>query len=146
VSAVAIGFTGSRVGTTIDQHRALRNTLAMHYQPQAVLRHGACVGCDRDAHVLAWQLGYRFILHPPVNHKLRAWMEFTEWWNPVLDVVLPEHEYIERNHHIVDAVSLLIATPDGPERERSGTWSTVRYAQKQGVPTVVIMPDGSVLA
>ena len=140
----SIGFTGSRVGTTLDQHAALRNVLAAHHVPEAVLRHGACVGCDRDAHVLAWQLGYRFVIHPPVSHKLRAWMEHTEWWNRELDVILPEKEYIERNHDIVDESTHLIATPDGPERVRSGTWSTVRYAREKGVPVTVVMPDGSI--
>jgi hypothetical protein len=46
------------------------------------------------------------------------------------DVVLTPRPYLVRNRHIVDASSVLIATPKGDEELRSGTWSTVRYARK----------------
>ena len=48
--------------------------------------------------------------------------------------------YLDRNRDIVDACEVLLATPDGPERLRSGTWSTVRYARKIGKPVEVRLP------
>ena len=47
--------------------------------------------------------------------------------------------YLERNKNIVNAVDFIIAAPDGPEKVRSGTWSTVRYAKKVGTKGVVWM-------
>jgi hypothetical protein len=117
--------------------RALRGTF------QAKFHHGGCVGSDCEAHAAAWSMGYGIVLHPPTDTKLRAWVEQSDLWDVDTDIVLPERPYIERNHDIVDAVTLLIATPDGPERN-SGTWATIRYARTKGVPTVVVMPDGSI--
>jgi len=40
----------------------------------------------------------------------------------------------------------MIATPgEVDEQLRSGTWSTVRFARKQGKPVHVILPDGRVV-
>ena len=43
---------------------------------------------------------------------------------------------------LVDACEVLLATPKGPEKLRSGTWATVRYARKVGKRIVIIEPDG----
>jgi hypothetical protein len=41
--------------------------------------------------------------------------------------------YLNRNRHIVRETALLIAVPNElTEQPRSGTWSTVRYAQRLG--------------
>ncbi len=55
---------------------------------------------------------------------------------------LPAKEYLERDRDIVDATEALFATPDGPERAKSGTWYTVRYAVKTGKPVYICYPDG----
>lgn len=54
--------------------------------------------------------------------------------------------YETRNHAIVDACRLLIATPRATERAqpRSGTWATIRYAQRKERPVWLIWPDGTV--
>ena len=40
---------------------------------------------------------------------------------------------------------MMIAAPsEAEEQRRSGTWSTVRFARKQGKPVFVISPDGTV--
>jgi hypothetical protein len=54
--------------------------------------------------------------------------------------LLPEREYLQRNRDIVDATDVLLAAPDGPERVRSGTWSTVRYAYRAGRGVLLVMP------
>ena len=40
---------------------------------------------------------------------------------------------------------LLLAAPAGPERSRSGTWSTVRHAMEQGRLVCVVMQSGAVV-
>lgn len=144
----SIGFTGTRFGTTVEQHKAMRQEIgrALRGTFQAKFHHGACVGSDEQAHAVAWSLGLGIVVHPPTDTKLRAWVEHGEFWDADTDIVLPERPYLPRNRDIVDASKLLIATPPGPEDEqiRSGTWMTIRYARSRGVKTVVIMPDGSV--
>jgi hypothetical protein len=49
-----------------------------------------------------------------------------------------------RNHRIVDMTRVLVACPDGEERQHSGTWATVRYARKRGKWIIIVYPDGTV--
>jgi hypothetical protein len=57
----------------------------------------------------------------------------------------PERPYLDRNKDIVRETASLIAAPAEPEEQlRSGTWSTVRFARKQGKPVFLILPDGTV--
>jgi hypothetical protein len=72
--------------------------------------------------------------HPPTNSSLRAARQCDELW--------PEAPYLLRNRQICDEVDVLLAAPDGAERVRSGTWSTVRYALWLPMPVVVLYPDG----
>jgi hypothetical protein len=58
----------------------------------------------------------------------------------------PERTYLERNKDIVRESASLIAAPlQAEEQQRSGTWSTVRFARKIGKPVFLILPDGTVL-
>ena len=55
--------------------------------------------------------------------------------------ILPEKEYIERNHDVVDTCDLLIAMPNTElEVVRSGTWATIRYARKLKKVIVILEP------
>lgn len=94
--------------------------------------HGDDKGADADAHALVRETlpNCRIVVHPPDNGYRRAHCSG--------DVVLQAHPFLVRNHHIVDACSCLIATPDGPEVLRSGTWATIRYARKRGVLRYII--------
>src|SRR5258706_311318 len=62
---------------------------------------------------------------------------------PFSDVMLPAKDYIARNHDIVDDTDILYACPDGPEKVRSGTWATIRYALKQKKKVVIFHPEES---
>lgn len=93
------------------------------------VHHGDCIGVDQIFQIYANIGGVKTIAHPPSIDRFRA---FTK-----SDVILPPKPYLERNKDIVNACDFLIAAPDGPERVRSGTWSTVRYAKKVGVRGVV---------
>lgn len=131
-----IGFTGTREGLTKAQYDALRYELRR--RPPEVFRHGDCIGADATAHnIVRVVTDARIIGHPPTKSALRAYCE--------CDHLMPEQPYLDRNRHIVNMSDELIACPDGPERQRSGTWSTVRYALKGHRQVTIIMPDGSLL-
>ena len=138
-----LGFTGTRHGMTDEQRRAFiawvkgAGVTEFHY--------GVCVGADEDAWDVmasADDLGFakpRVIAHPPSNPALRLSSTM-----PFDDEIRPVTDYLTRNRNIVDASAVLAATPEGPERLRSGTWSTVRYAREQGKRVVIFWPDGRV--
>ena len=130
-----IGFTGTRKGMT----QAQRKRLAMIFQAAEGIIHGDCVGADAQAHIIARTLGLELLMRPCDITSHRA---FSEQGKVVADPAPP----LERNKLIVDDCDVLIACPDGPERRRSGTWSTVRYARQLKKPGLIIMPDGTMQA
>lgn len=126
-----VGITGTRLGATDEQLLHLDLLLA-ELEPE-VLHHGDCWGVDAQANDLAIERGIPVVIHPPENLRYWADCEMAEG-----SIRLPSKPYIPRNHDIVDACDILIAVPSGPEKPRSGTWATVRYARKQGRKVVVI--------
>lgn len=134
-----IGFTGTQEGLTNQQVIQMRRTLVEHEVLE--LHHGDCIGADLATHCLAevlMQCGHqvRIVLHPPSDPKKRAFCPAHE--------IRPTFPYIVRNHNIVDAVEYMLAAPSTQEEiVRSGTWATIRYAKKQGVPLRIIYPDGT---
>ncbi|AII28221.1 hypothetical protein VC74_gp49 [Mycobacterium phage Sparky] len=130
---VPIGFTGTRKGLTPQQQDWLRATVAFGGD----FHHGACVGADEMLHFYAKEAGCAIIVHPPINARLRMSYDPYATWMPAKD-------YLARDRDIVDSSKMLIACPDGPERAQSGTWYTVRYAIKSGVPVTICYPNGSV--
>jgi hypothetical protein len=132
----SIGFTGTQQGMTAAQKLALRSLLD---GGAGEFHHGDCVGADDEAHDIANECGYAIILHPPTNGSKRAWREMPR------HMMRPEKPYLDRNKDIVRETASLIAAPAEPEEQlRSGTWSTVRFARRQGKPVFLILPDGTV--
>lgn len=136
-----VGFTGTQEGMTKDQKETLANVLSALVGGQ-VFHHGDCIGADAQAASIAQQFGYFIKSHPPIQNKKRAFFESDDEAEP--------KEYLERNHDIVDACKLLIATPKGFNEElRSGTWATIRYAMEQNItrgfhyPVLIIYPNGT---
>lgn len=140
-----VGFTGTRDGMTSEQHRAFIRWVKAAGVTE--LHHGCCIGADVDASEVATSapdLGFRkprIVAHPPTN---RAKVSLTE--EQMADEIRPRADYLTRNRNIVDACDVLLACPKGPEERRSGTWSTVRYARKQGKRVVIFWPDGEVVS
>ena len=131
-----IGFTGTQEGMTPAQIATLYTCLR-NLSPEE-FHHGDCIGADAQAHAeaRATKSPPHIVGHPPLNPSKRAWCE--------CDSLLPEEDYLDRNKKIVDACFLLIATPkEFEEQQRSGTWSTVRYAKKRKKQVLIILPDGS---
>jgi len=132
---MTIGFTGTRKGLTEQQKTQL--TIIMRCLHDHDFHHGDCIGADAEAHRIAERAGKCIIIHPPVDKKYRAYCTVT------LGHYVPPDKYIARNHAIVDASDKIIACPDGPERSHSGTWATIRYAQKTGKKVMIIYPWGA---
>lgn len=134
---MVVGFTGTRRGMTAAQLTAVAGLLDT-LKPVAA-HHGDCLGADADFHRLCVSRQIPVVIHPPANAGWRAFC------HGHLVKVLPAKDYLERNRDIVAAGDVLIATPAGPEMLRSGTWSTVRYAKKNGRPVFLVLPDGNVV-
>ena len=126
-----LGFTGTRDGTSLKQFGAI--TALLQETMPSEIHHGGCIGADAGLHAVARKLGIRIILHPPVITKYQVIL--------TADEVRPAEPYLVRNHNIVDEVEGLVACPaQRQEVLRSGTWATIRYARKKGVPVNIIFP------
>lgn len=140
-----IGVTGTRHGMTDAQGKTACRLLLDH-QP-AEVNHGDCVGADEQFHLLTLvnlPVSTRIVIHPPTKDVYRAFCA-TKW--PQEERSITEWEprgYLYRNHRIVEAAGLVLATPQSMESRRGGTWYTVDYAKQLSVPTIVICPYGSI--
>lgn len=131
-----VGFSGSRFGMTTEQiiavEKLVDDNLTISWGA-----HGDCVGADAHFHMIARAQGLFVKGHPPSDPKLRAYCDFDEVADP--------KPYLVRNADIVDETDFLIATPkEMTEQKRGGTWSTIRYARKEGKPIVIVWPDGTI--
>ena len=136
---MSVGFTGTQRGMTgaqKDAFRALMRSFSARGLQQ--FHHGDCIGADADAHKIARELLFRIILHPPENAGKRAFCQ--------ADEVFPVKPYLVRNHEIVQESTVLLATPgESVEQLRSGTWATIRFAQKIGRRGLILYPDGLIV-
>lgn len=123
------GFTGSRKGMTTTQLSNLSRLLTS-MAVISELHHGDCVGADDDAADISAGLGITTVSHPPSDGSLQA--------HHPSDIIKEPKPYLQRNRDIVDAATIIFAAPFGTERTRSGTWYTIRYARRQGVPVVML--------
>ena len=131
-----IGFTGTRKGMTKEQMVRVKYHFGDAPAERITMHLGDCKGADTEAHALADGLGIKLHGHPPDNPRHRSFLRY--------DVTEEPLPYLERNHAIVDACNILIATPKEHEEVlRSGTWATIRYAKAQNKPIVIIYPDGN---
>ena len=133
-----VGFTGTRMGMTPRQaSEVLRLVSGLN---PAEVHHGDCEGADEEFHRLVVNL-WPVVLHPPDSPTLRAFCEDAM-------ELRPELPFLKRNREIVGACDVLIATPGSrsePTGQRGGgTWYTIRHARRQGVPTVIVWPNGRI--
>lgn len=124
-----LGVTGTRYFDKITKSQQGKLHEFIEANDVQEVHHGDCEGWDLFVFTMFNVLGVKTVAHPPVSDEFRAVTKSC--------VILPPKPYLDRNKDIVNAVDFLIAAPDGPERQRSGTWSTVRYAKKVGVKGVV---------
>jgi hypothetical protein len=134
-----IGFTGTSDKVTAEQRTAL-NAL---FRELGVTRvhHGDCVGGDAAADYAAARLGIPREAHPGLDKFGRS----PKRAFCLAEVIHEPRPYIERNHIIVEYGKALIACPkEIAERQRSGTWATVRFARTKRRRIWFVWPDGRV--
>lgn len=140
-----IGFTGTREGMTTKQAKQVRRYLKeFDKRGKGVeeFHHGGCLGADTGAHKLA----QRDLAHTPIYvhpSTIVTWQAKLKM-RPGLDVRYDPQHPLYRNRSIVDRTDTLLATPKGPEVQRSGTWATVRYARGAHRKIWIFEPDGEV--
>lgn len=134
-----LGVTATRQGLTILQRKAMKEQL-LELDPEE-LHHGRCIGGDTDIHGI-WRLtlGRRRVVGHPCDLE--------DFQNPLLDCdeLMPELPPLMRNGNIVRRSDEMIACPaEIVERKRgSGTWATIREAERQGKRCRVILPGGDI--
>lgn len=127
-----IGFTGTQRDMNVDQFDRLFD-LIKQLNP-SIAHHGDCMGADAVFHAICLDLSIPIVLHPPEITIRRAYCA-------VSLMSMEPKPYLIRNHNIVDACDVLIACPyEETEQRRSGTWSTWRYAKKQGKKIYLLLP------
>ena len=102
-----------------------------------VFHHGQCVGGDEQGALMARKLGYWIVAHPP--HKDDYLSSF------VSDETREPKDYLPRNDDIVVESQQLFGLPRSYTNilRGSGTWSTIRHADRTLTPYTIIYPDGS---
>jgi hypothetical protein len=130
-----VGFTGTRNGMSDSQAYFFQHLL---YTLKPIkFHHGDCVGADSNAHwlVTRFDSSIKIIGHPPILDMYRGYN--------TCDELRKEKKYLDRNYDIVDESHVLIACPKGSAEElRSGTWATIRYADKKGKEIYLISDSG----
>lgn len=138
-----VGFTGTRQGMTLRQKARITWLLQVWQYDITAAHHGDCLGSDEDFHRMCVVYAIDIVIHPPTNEKYRAHCERIDDAG-VMVRVLPAKPYIPRNHDIVNACGLLLATPRDSKRPASlrgeGTWSTISYAERSDTPVDIIKP------
>ena len=128
-----VGFTGTRQGMSVIQ-KAFLGELLIDLKVDE-LHHGCCVGADDQANTIARSLGIKTMGHPPLNK--------TQMADCATDYMYKPRQFLDRNHDIVNAGTILLVAPrSGTEEQRSGTWATWRYANKIN-KNVIILSRGS---
>ena len=136
-----VGFSGSREGMT-EVQKALVYEYLLEISMFPGLKwfhHGDCIGSDREAHYISKKLVYAVHLHPPLDPRMRAFLQDD------CDKVDEPWSYHGRNQRIVKATQLLLATPFSSNPTASGgTWYTIRHALTNNRPTVIFYRDGRI--
>lgn len=132
-----LGVTASRKGLT--EHQVDGFTHLVKVVNPFEFHDGDCIGGDEQAHAIVREQAPRCYMvgHPPENKKQRAGLVYNREH--------PAKGYVKRNQEIVDMSTKIIAMPDSKkEKQRSGTWATIRYARKIGADLSILYPDGTV--
>jgi len=124
-----VGFTGTRKGMTDGQVKYFASELSLLNATE--FHHGDCIGADEQANKVARSMGIKTAGHPPIDSKNRAFCKCDMWFEP--------KPYLERNCDIVNACDVLFVAPRfNYEEQRSGTWSTFRFADKIGTKIIMV--------
>lgn len=135
-----LAFTGTRKGMTARQHSIVKQIMEQ-FSPDLVT-HGACIGADAEFHELALYFGVPVIEVWPANlPKLRAKLLEPGLMDRSIVIMKEPQPPLDRNWDIVREADLVVACPDSVQEVlRSGTWTTVRYAEQLNKTIKVIKP------
>lgn len=131
-----VGFTGTRRGLTRLQ-RARLELVAAELPDVILFVHGGCHGADSEADDVFARLAYPRRVRPgPTSHEF-SWHKGAE--------VMAVQPNLTRNAEIVADADLLIACPSNYVNipRGSGTWQTIRCAQRARVPVHFVWNDGT---
>jgi hypothetical protein len=152
VTRLSIGFTGTRSGLTSAQFFRLKkeltlvmrdlNEISRFVTGDFTAHHGKARGADSEFHRLvreSWP-NVRIVGHPALFHDRAVHNGL------ICDEDREAKPPLIRDDDIVDESGILLAGPAQWKavRRGSGTWATVRRAEKAGIPIVIIFPDGKV--
>jgi len=131
-----IGFTGTQKGMTLHQKEMVEVILTYHKYITFLseVHHGNCIGADDEFNTISKAYCPKRVAHPASDTPGKQAHGFCE-------TILPAKPALVRNHDIVDAVDIMIATPkERQEVLRSGTWATIRYCRSQEKLIHIIYP------
>lgn len=126
-------FTGTQRGMTAYQIKEILQV----FPPLNILElhHGCCIGADVQMHKLVRQHfpTVKIIGHPSNIEDKTDWLTLAD-----CDEKNPSAPPLTRNMWMVDMSYHVIAAPfQKKNTQRSGTWSTIRYAVRQHGPARV---------
>jgi len=136
-----IGYTGTQRGMTALQCRAIWDIV---WRREFIAHHGDCVGGDAQFDVIVRRATgcQGVVIHPCDLDAKRAYCEIRQGVDILREVKTP----LDRNRDIVAEIDLLIAGPgEMIPKQRSGTWTTVRYAQEARRRLMIVFPNGAVV-
>ena len=132
---MVVGITGTRAIENVDAIRLKRLTSVLQryntlYKGNLLIVHGGAHGVDKYVH--------NFCIDENISVKVRPAYKECNFSGVYLQET-PEPP-LKRNKIIVNECNILLAVPNNPEEEelRSGTWSTIRYAEKQNQKVIKI--------
>ena len=135
-----VGFTGTRRGMSLEQKTVVGNILCRirDQNKTQTLHHGCCVGADVEAHMIAYDMGFKIHLHPPLDTSYEC--DDLKILSQAFEVD-PPYSYSGRNQRIVLRSNLVIATPLSLNG-KGGTWNCLGHADDINKPRIIIIPDG----
>lgn len=143
-----IGVTASQEGLTEEQEKWAGEFARQNAERITLFVDGECIGGDTELCLIFRDAGVR---PPSGKTRSRPCTITSKRSFAVHDEVMPVHQPLIRNHHIIDDV---LAAPGGDgymlcfprsvvEIVRSGTWATIRAAHNRGAKGWIIWPNGS---
>lgn len=139
-----LGFTGSRVGgTDYADHERQQAVLAEIKRLLAQLTmgvHGDCIGWDYAFDQMCRAVGLVTGIRPCTISSMRARCDLQG-----ARVLAEPKPRMARNRDIVADADVMIACPPNYTRIKSGsgTWATIGFAKKKGIPLLTVFPDGT---
>ena len=145
---LCIGFTGTRDGLTYEQRERLIKFMkdkGYFARRNIIFIHGGCVGADERFHSIV--MDYKkddakvFVRYGHASDGTGYYQMPGDRDPSVTNFA--SKPYLWRNRDIVADCDLLIACPgEEQEKQRSGTWSTIRLAAHQHKPFCIVTPHG----